>query len=212
MFEATKDSRVDALALVGNLGGSDGGETLRSVFKRLARSQLHTYWVPGPNDAPIESYLRETANIEVVAQFLRGIHGALAYSADGHLVFAGLGGEVDDDPEAEREENDRLHYARWEAEYRLKPLQELDEHRFVLLSWSPPAHKGLNRPGSDVLAELIGTYRPRLAVSAGEPARELIGRTVIVSPGNLQDGEYAIADLHSGDVQFEQLTAGARAS
>jgi Icc-related predicted phosphoesterase len=212
LFEGTQDSGVDALALVGNLGGSDGGESLRSAFKALARMQRHTYWVPGPNDAPIETYLREAANIEVVAQPLRGVHGGLAFSADGHLVFAGLGGEVSDDPDAPRDESDHLRYPRWEAEYRLKVLQELDEHGFVLLFWTPPAHKGLNRPGAEVLAELIATHRPRLAVSAGEPAKELIGRTLVVSPGNLQDGEYAIADLHSGDVEFERLTAAARAS
>jgi Icc-related predicted phosphoesterase len=212
LFEATQDSRVDAVALVGNLGGSDGGESLRSIFKALARTQRHTYWVPGPNDAPIESYLREAANIEVVAQSLRGVHGGVAFSADGQLVFAGFGGEVSDELDAPRDEIDHLRYPRWEAEYRLKVLHELDEHQFVLLFWTPPAHKGLNRPGAEVLAELIATHRPRLAVSAGEQGKEMIGRTLIVSPGNLQDGEYAIADVHSHDVQFERLAAGARTS
>jgi Icc-related predicted phosphoesterase len=82
----------------------------------------------------------------------------------------------------------------------------------VLLLSTPPAHKGLGNDGSEVLAELVATYRPRLVVCGGERGSELLGRTPVVAPGSLGDGHYAIADLHSHEVRLEQLAAGARTS
>jgi hypothetical protein len=207
LIEATEDSDVHALALVGDLG-SGGADSMRSLFKALMRTGLPSYWVPGPGDAPVDAYLREAANIEVVAPSLRGVHGTIAF-AQGHVLFAGIGGEVSDDPEAPREEVERLLYPRWEAEYRLKLVRDLDEHQLVLLFATPPAHKGLGLGGSEVLAELVATHRPRLVVCGGERGTELLGRTRVVAPGSLRDGHYAIADLHSRDAQLEQLAATA---
>jgi hypothetical protein len=208
LLQETEDSDVQALALVGDLSGAGDGDSLRSMFKALAGSGRAAFWVPGPGDAPIESYLREAANIEIVAPYLRGVHGLAAF-ADAHTVFAGFGGEVDDDPGASRDEIDRLHYPRWEPEYHLKLLRELDEHQLVMLFCTPPAHKGHGIAGSDVLAELIATYRPRLVVTGGDRRTELIGRTLVVAPGSLRDGHYAIADVYDGKADLHDLKAGA---
>jgi Icc-related predicted phosphoesterase len=202
LVEATADRDVQALALVGNLGGDRG---LRSLFKAMIAARVPSFWVPGPQDAPIRDYLREAANTEIAASFLRGVHGTAALASDGHVLFAGFGGEVSDDPESGRDEIDRLVYPRWEPEYRLKLLREFDEHQVVLLFSTPPAHKGHGTAGSEVLAELVATYRPRLVVSGGEPSVELIGRSLVVAPGSLSEGRYAIADLHAGEAQLEQL-------
>jgi Icc-related predicted phosphoesterase len=206
LLEAEPDA--DALALVGDLGGGDDRQhSYQSIFKALAEGRRPAYWVPGPADAPVEDYLREAANIEIVRPDLRGVHGTAALGPDGHVVFAGIGGEVSDDPEAAREERERLRYARWEAEYRLKVINELDEHQLVLLFSTRPAHKGHDTPGSEALAELIATYRARLAVSPGDPASEVIGRSLIVTPGSLAEGSYAVADLSAHDAELKELAA-----
>jgi Icc-related predicted phosphoesterase len=107
------------------------------------------------------------------------------------------------------DELERLRYPRWEPEYRLKLLHELDEHQLVLLFATPPAHKGLGLDGSEVLAELITTYRPRLVVSGGVRGSEWLGRTLVVAPGELADGHYAVADLHAREAELEAFaTAG----
>jgi hypothetical protein len=49
----------------------------------------------------------------------RDVHGIAAFAPGGHLVVAGMGGAIDDDPDAPREEVGELRYPRWEAEYRL---------------------------------------------------------------------------------------------
>jgi Icc-related predicted phosphoesterase len=208
LLEIGERRDVDALALVGDLSGDGGGvEEYRALFRTLAAGGRPTYWVPGAGDAPVADYLRETHNIEVVFGSVRGVHGTLAFAPDGHVVFAGLGGEVSDDTDAARDEIDRLRYPRWEAEYRLKPLRELDEHQLVLLFFTPPAHKRHGAGGSDVLAELVSTYRPRLVVCGGERGTELLGRSLVVAPGSLHDGHYAIADLHSREAELEDLGA-----
>jgi Icc-related predicted phosphoesterase len=196
---------VQALCVVGDLSGeTDGVEGYRSVFHALGNIGLPAFWVPGPDDAPITDYLREAYNMEVVHPFLHGVHGTAAF-ADGHVLFAGFGGEVSDDPDAERDEVSRLSYPRWEPEYRLKIIRELDEHQLALLFSTPPAHKRLGTPGSEGLTELVGTFRPRLVVCGGERMTERIGRSLVVAPGSLDDGHYAIADLHAREAETLEL-------
>jgi Icc-related predicted phosphoesterase len=70
-----------------------------------------------------------------------------------------------------------------------------------------PAHKGLREPGSELLAELIKTYNPRLALVGGaEPAQEDLARTLVVCPGRLDNGHYAVVDLGARSVEAATLT------
>jgi Icc-related predicted phosphoesterase len=209
MLQAAAERSVQAVAIVGDLSAAGARESYRAVFQALGSGGLPSFWVPGPDDAPIGDYLREAHNIEVVHPDLHGVHGTAAMAPDGHILFAGIGGQVDDDPDGPREELEGLRYPRWEPEYRLKILDEFPEHQRVLLFSTPPAHKGLNVPGSEVLAELAGTYRARLVVCGGERTSEMLGRTLVVAPGSLDDGHYAVVDLEAHDVEFSELAAGA---
>jgi len=206
--EAAAEHDAQVVAMTGDLSDGHGGsEGYRAVFRALGEGGRSAYWVPGPADAPVVDYLREAANIEVVFPFLHGVHGTAAFAPDGHLVFAGLGGEISDDPEEPRDELERLRYPRWEVEYRLKVLNELGEHQPVLTFWTPPAHKGLGEPGAEVLAELVATYRPRLVICDGERGSRTIGRSMVVSPGSLTDGHYAVVDLQARKASLETLEA-----
>jgi Icc-related predicted phosphoesterase len=214
LLGAAGELDVQAIALVGDLSGAAAGERgaqYLALFRALGAAGLDAYWVPGPSDAPVEDYLREAYRIEMAYPFLHGVHGMLAF-APGTVVVAGLGGQVDDDPAAPRDEQRRLRYPRWEVEYRLKLLErELVEHEHpILLFATPPAHKGTGAPGSEVLAELAATHRARLVVCGGERGSSLLGRTLVVSPGRLADGYYAIADLRAGTAEFSELSVRTR--
>jgi Icc-related predicted phosphoesterase len=202
--DAATAEQVDAIALLGDLSG-DGNGAYRELFTVLGETGIPAYWVPGPGDAPVGQYLREAHNMEVVFPHLRGVHGVAALAPDRHVLFAGFGGEVCDDAAGEREEAERLSYPGWEAEYRLKMVREFDDHQLVMLFCTPPAHKGLGDPGSETLAELIGTHRPRVAVCAGPLGWELIGRSLIVTPGRVADGEYAIVELQSQRADLQRM-------
>jgi Icc-related predicted phosphoesterase len=204
--DLAKNGDVQAIAIAGDLGiGEDRSDSYRALFRTLGSIGLPAYWVPGPNDAPIADYLREAHNMELVFPLLRGLHGTAALSPDAHVLMGGMGGHVSDDPEAPREEISALRYPRWEAEYRLKILREFDELLTVLLFATPPAHRAHGDRGSDGIKELVGTYRPRLVVCGGERSSELIGRSVVVAPGSLAEGQYAIADLHSHEVRMAEI-------
>jgi hypothetical protein len=148
LLSVARQRDADAVALVGDLG--DGQDAYRTVFRALGRGGRPAHWVPGPGDAPLGPYLHQSQAIEAVHPAVRGVHGTAAYTSDGHVVVAGMGGELDDED------------------------------------------------GSDAVAELVNTHRPRLAVCGGEPGAV----TLVVAPGSLLDGNRAIADLHSQDVEL----------
>jgi len=199
---AADKHEVDAVAIVGNLGAR--GENLRGVFHALGRAGCPVFWVPGPADAPVEHHLREAFNVETAHPHVRGVHSTAA-KASGELVFAGFGGEISDDPRQPRDEQHRLSYPRWEPEYRLKVLGELEFNSLVLLVWAAPVHKGLGTNGSQAIAELIGTHRPRLVVCGEGSGVEVLGRSSIIAPGSLRTGRYAIVDLRERKAQIRQL-------
>jgi uncharacterized protein len=133
------------------------------------------------------------------------VHGTVALGP-GDVLFAGMGGEIADDPETIGAEEALVRCPGWEVEYRLKVIREFDAQEQVFLFTTPPAHKGLREPGSEVLAELIKTYNPRLVIVGGEePAEEELGRTLVVCPGRLDRGHYAVVDLDTRSVETASL-------
>lgn len=203
LLVAADEHNADAVAMLGDIGAA--GDGYRGVFGALARAACRVFWVPGADDVPVERYLQAAFNIETAFPSLRGVHGTAA-AASGGVLFAGFGGEISDDPRRQRDEREKLSYPRWEPEYRLKVLAEFDYSELVLLFWTGPAHKGLQRVGSEAVAELIGTYRPRLVVCGGERGVEVLGRSTTVAPGSLQRGHYAVADLRERTAVLQELT------
>lgn len=197
---------VVAIAVVGDLGGPDGTpETYRAVFRTLGRSERPTYWVPGATDTGLRHYLHDTSGLEIAFPQLHGVHGRVA-DGPGHILYAGMGGEIVDgvdDPSP----GDELRYSGREAEYRMREITEFKEHPLVLLFTTQPAHKGSRVPGSDVVAELIKTYRPRLAIVAGDGvSEERLGTTLVVSPGRIDRGQYAVIGLHDLAIEVGAVT------
>ena len=205
LLEAARRDGAKALALLGDLGAEGEAREYAGVLRTVGRANLPAFYVPGAGDVPFGKYLREAHNTEVVFPFLHGVHGTFAF-APGYVVFAGLGGEIADDPRHEREELERLSYPGWAVEYRLKMLRELKDYRKVFLFVTPPAHKGLQEGGSETLAELVKTYAPRLVLTGGEDSRrDLLGTSLVVAPGRLSEGGYALIDLLEGEVELKRL-------
>jgi Icc-related predicted phosphoesterase len=206
LLREAAESEADAAVVVGDLAAPGSRqESLRAIFRTLGEGRLPTFWVPGVADAPLSAYLRESYNMEIVYPHLHGVHGTFSIGP-GRVLFAGMGGELVDEPEAARLEDERLRYPAWELEYRLKTIRELRDYEKVFLFATQPAHKGLHGPGSEALAELINTYRPRLAVVAGNgSAQTRLGKTLVVCPGRLEQGQYVLIDLHELSVRPRTL-------
>jgi uncharacterized protein len=206
LLEELSDAPVAAVAVVGDLGAAwSKADTYRAIFKALGRLDLPAFWVPGQVDAPLSDYLRESYNMETVFPHLHGVHGTVALGP-GQLLFAGMGGEIVDDPAAVRSEEALLRYPAWEVEYRLKMIHQLKEHPKVFLFTTRPAHKGLREQGSEALAELIKTHNPRLVVVSGEgAAEEKLAQSIVISPGRLDQGQYSLVDLREFSVEVGTL-------
>ena len=205
LIQAAKEDGAQVLALLGDLGADGEIREYAGLLKAVGRAGLPAFYVPGPGDAPFGKYLKEAHNTEVVFASLHGVHGTFAF-APGYLLFAGMGGEISDDPRHEREEMERLSYPGWEVEYWLKTLRELKDYKKVFLFGTPPAHKGLREGGSELLAELVKTYSPRLALTGGDVFRqERLGTSLVVAPGRLSEGGYALIDLSEGEVEAKTL-------
>jgi Icc-related predicted phosphoesterase len=210
LLDALGDEPIDAVAVVGDLGAPwSKGDTYRALFKALGQSGRAAFWVPGTNDAPLGEYLSESYNMEIAFPRLRGVHGTAAVGPN-HVLFAGIGGDIADDPDTVRSEEALIRYPGWEAEYRLKVVDEFKDYPKVFLFTTRPQHKGLHEGGSEVLAELINTHRPRIVVTSGDDQAEVeLGKSLVVSPGRLDQGRYALVDFHRSTVELG--TVGVRA-
>jgi uncharacterized protein len=206
MLEAVGQDEAQALALLGDLGAEGEVREYAAILRTVGRANLPAFYIPGPGDAPFGKYLREAHNTEVVFPSMHGVHGTFAMAPGYQLLFAGMGGEIVDDPHHEREELEQLSYPGWEVEYRLKILRELKDYPKVFLFGTPPAHKGLREGGSEVLAEVVKTYAPALVLTGGESFHgEQLGTSLMVSPGTLSEGEYALVDLSEREVEEKKL-------
>jgi Icc-related predicted phosphoesterase len=203
MLEAVGQDEAQALALLGDLGAEGEVREYAAILRTVGRANLPAFYIPGPGDAPFGKYLREAHNTEVVFPSMHGVHGTFALAPGYQLLFAGMGGEIVDDPHHEREELEQLSYPGWEVEYRLR---ELKDYPKVFLFGTPPAHKGLREGGSEVLAEVVKTYAPALVLTGGEGFHgEQLGTSLMVSPGTLSEGEYALVDLSEREVEEKKL-------
>jgi uncharacterized protein len=204
---------ASAIALLGSLTSKEGSPRgYAEVLTAVSEPRLPVFYIPGPQDAPFSEFLREAATFEVVYRNVRGIHGTFAMGP-GHVVWSGMGGTIVDDPKSTHEESEALRYPGWEVEYRLKFLQELKEYQKVFLFTTLPEHKGLGEKGSSVLAEIIKTYNPRLVlVGGGQTRREIIGKSLLVAPGSLIEGNFSLVDLRKHEVTACSLNEATRAA
>lgn len=198
---------AQAVVVLGSLAPRGTARAYTSLLKALSQSQLPTFYLPGPEDAPIAEYMQEAAAIEMVYPYLHGVHQTFAL-APGYLVFTGVGGTVSDDRNATRDEHHQLCYPGWELEYRLKFLNELKDYQKVFLFSTPPEHKGFHEPGSAIIAELIKSYKPRLVLVSGKlPKQERLGTSFVVMPGSLTEGSFSLIDLHEQTVEARSIRA-----
>jgi uncharacterized protein len=212
LFRLLPESATDLVAVLGDLvrPGDDPG-THKGILRALAESRWPTYWIPGAGDGPISGYLREAYNLEIASGRLHAVHGSAVLDPGKHYLFAGMGGEIVDDPDEPGDER-QLRYPGWEAEYRLKVVHQFEQVR-ILMFTTPPAHKGLGEPGSEVVAELLKTHRARFALVPGdEPAAEWLGTTLVVTPGRFDEGKVAFIDLHEEAIEADTLAEEVLAS
>lgn len=211
--QEAKKSAAGAIILLGSLTPKNTDpKKYGDVLNALAEANLPAFYLPGPEDVPFAEFLREAANFEIVYPHVRGVHATFAM-APRYIVVSGMGGDIDDNPKAVREESDHLRYPGWEVEYRLKFLQELKDYQKLFLFTTPPEHKGLRERGSVTLAELIKTYNPHFVVAGGQEQKaEVIGKSLLIRTGSIAEGKFTLLDFRSREVTPGTLGQPAKAA
>jgi uncharacterized protein len=212
LSDVVERERPDMLFFAGGaLGeGSDPARTHAAVFAALEKLGVPSYCIPGEADGPERLYLTAALGHQSVARNVHIVHGTFALAPAHGLAVVGFGGGITDD---EREHVAAVRYAGWELVARMHLLRGVDQPPLLLLHHPPDAGTaGADDPTVDAerghaqVGETIKTWHPRLAVCAARrPGTQWVGDTLVVSPGRLDEGGYALAEVTHRTVRLERL-------
>jgi Icc-related predicted phosphoesterase len=171
----------------------------------LGALDLPCYLVPGHLDAPERLFLQASLNRQVVAPNLALIHRSFA-AMGRNFVVAGFGGRLTED---KREMYWTVEYPSWEAEFGLDFVRRLDQDS-IFLFHMPPAGTDLDlrrgdHVGAPVVNTLIKAYQPKFVFCGHAPdgqGKTMVGTSLVVNPGPLAEGYYAILDTKEKQVFF----------
>lgn len=184
-----------------------------AFFKALADTATPCFVVPGNLDAPLDFFLHVAINRNVVAHNTFLIHHRITdkFNApkprDMHLC--GFGGEIS---EKESEQFFGLIFSRPQALYAVEPFVSFPQPKTLLLH-SVPSLMHRER-GSEVVEEIIDTVRPSHVFCGAVDdlqGERIVGTALVVCPGEMKRGNYAVVDTLTNKVQFRKLEAGVAA-
>lgn len=179
-------------------------QVLDAFLDWLSKLNVPAFIIPGALDAPERLFVQGVADHSSISPRVTLVHRGFAELGTQHVV-AGFGGRV---TEAVREFSWAVEYPAWEVEFGLEFLRQFDRRRILLLHSAPAGVPGSSGEPAAVLADLIKMHTPEVVVCAppGEEAGSIhIGTSLVVWPGRLDQGHYAIVDLHERVAVFGHL-------
>lgn len=180
-------------------------ETYSHFYRVLGQLGVPVCVIPGRLDAPERVYLQATVNRADIAPTIMPVHRGFA-PVGRNFVVTGFGGYLTD---GRREHMWVLEYPSWEAEFGLHFLRHLEQDR-ILLTHTPPAGRDLDldagrHVGAPAVNTLIKTVNPKFVFcgyALDGQGKALIGDSLVVHPGPLARGCYALVDTRSHEVFF----------
>ena len=165
-----------------------------------------TYFVPGNMDAPRQRYFETVLQNWADDGTIRCVHGSPALWGD--FLVLGVGGEI---VEEGRQDFFVLQVPGWEAAYLTSCSPEF-KNRKIFLFHTPPIgtldlDKGRHK-GNRVVNELIEKHQPWLAFCGhahNSRGTEPIGQSVVINPGALKAGYFAVVDSITREAEFRKL-------
>lgn len=184
-----------------------------AFFRALADTGKPCFVVPGNLDAPLDFFLHVVLNRKVVAHNTCIIHHRMTdkFSApqlrDMHVC--GFGGEIS---EKTSELFFGLVFPRVHALYAVEPFVDFPLPKTLILHSVPRLMHSTR--GSDVVEEIIDTVRPSHVFCGAVDdlqGEKTVGTALVVCPGEMKKGHYAVVDSISNKVVFGRLEAGVAA-
>ncbi len=184
--------------------------TYRHFLEEIARFRGLVRIVPGHRDAPYSTFLRAVLSENAAAPRV-GLAHQNFINVGRDFVLVGFGGDITSD---DRETGLANRFPEWEAAYSLDILERLSQDP-ILLTHYPPRADTLDlvdgeHVGSPLLREVIDRCRPAYVFCGHAGASqgiEAMGRTVVINPGSLARGDYAIVNTRKETVRFNMLEA-----
>ena len=180
----------------------------RRFLEEVARFRGTVRIVPGHRDAPLSAFLRVALKDAVVGSQVGLVHQSFI-NVGRDFVLVGFGGDITED---ERETEVVNCFPGWELSPFLEILEHLPQDP-ILLTHYPPLAETIDladgvHVGSPLLREMIDRHRPAYVFCGhthSSQGIEAIGRTVVVNPGSLALGNYAIVNTRKETVRFNML-------
>jgi Metallophosphoesterase, calcineurin superfamily len=154
-------------------------------FETLSKLPVFCGVIPGPQDTPLNGFLRLAMNAEVDFPNVYLLHEGLV--EEGDICLGGIGGQLNDTIDGS---NGIVRCSRTAAEYFLRPLASAKRPLTVLLLGVPPTGPLGGEEGNAIAADLIDSLHPSLCVALGSTQRrgtQRIAHTLVVNPGRLAD-------------------------
>lgn len=185
----------------------DKNAELYAAFYEAVRDlNLPFFAIPGNVDSPLDQYLKIGWEQMKRNPHLHMVHSNF-FITDGFAI-AGFGGEI---AENDREDFFVLQFPRWELELGLSFLSQFSDKK-ILLTHTPPigtldVDNGKHK-GSKVINDLIERFQPTWAFCGhahGARGKEFVGDCMVVNPGALKNGFYALVDTEKREVKLKTL-------
>jgi Icc-related predicted phosphoesterase len=158
---------------------------LERFFETVGKLRVFAAVIPGPNDVPLQDFLRMAMHAEIEFPNVHVVHATLVQEGD--VALCGVGGRL-----VETGPTDPGTVSRTMAEYHLRTLWSARQSRkILLLPAEPPRGKLGGKDGNQLCEHFIDSYGPSLCVVGGQnegAGSERVAHTLIVCPGHLADG------------------------
>ncbi len=209
--EVVKNADIEGVVFAGNIlagarGQRDEARSFSRFFGALGSLKVPAFVVPGKNDAPERFFLQAAFNAEVVDAGVYMVHRSFAPLGRNYLV-SGCGGEITD---GKRDNESFLMYPAWEAQFSLDFLRHVKQEKLLIFHNAPEEQFDDAAPakGHQAISQMIKNYSPRFAVccrGGGPKGKLVLGSTLVVCPGPLSDGYYAVLDILERKAVFGDL-------
>lgn len=221
LAEAIKNSNSDLIAFAGNIlkwnirhvsglieiEGEQDIALYDMFYKALGEIQAPFVFIPGSLDAPLAQYMQIFNGASKKFKNLNQVHNSFIPLKEDY-VLAGFGGLI---TEKEKDEKSTLKFARWQFEFGLNFLKHFPKKKILLLHMPPVSNLDLdggNHIGSRIINEAIESIQPEYVIcghATNSKGAQQIGRSLVINPGGLKDGNYAVLDTALAKAEFKTL-------
>ncbi len=183
-----------------------------AFFDEMGKLDIPVFVVPGELDAPKRLYYQAALNHEIIEPNIFMLHRSFSPALESYnFAIAGFGGRIANNGQ-EWEVDLAQIYPSWLPVFALDFVRHFDQEPILVFhqppKWGELDIHGQTHIGHDAIDHVIKTFHPKYAfVGAARDGQGTarIGTTLVVNPGWLKDGHYAILDTRSNGVLFGQL-------